>query len=87
MDAKTEPRDILLVQDTVYTGITPVLNTHCPSFERQKESPHLMKGAIFVFAFLLTRIYAHYECSMSGYEEYLTQYSMKCGDDCDAYKE
>ena len=64
----------------------PAKRTSCRSFERQNNSPRSMKGVVIVFAFLFIRIYTHYECSMSGYEEFLAQYDMKCGDDCDAYK-
>ena len=62
-------------------------STCCLSFERQKVFNHNMDRIVFLLLLLVALCYAHQECSMEGYEEYLAQYSMKCGDDCDAYKE
>lgn len=61
-------------------------STCCPSFERQKVFNHNMDRIVFLFLLLFALCFAYQECSMEGYEEYLAQYDMKCGDDCDAYK-
>ena len=45
-----------------------------------------MDRIVFLLLLLFALCYAYQECSMEGYEEYLAQYDMKCGDDCDAYK-
>ena len=62
-------------------------STCCPSFERQIVFNHNMDRVVFLLLLLFALCYAYQECSMEGYAEYLAQYDMKCGDDCDAYKE
>ena len=46
-----------------------------------------MKRTLLLITLLYIPVFVYDECSMEGYADYLEKYSLKCGNDCEVYKE